>query len=148
MISPEQLRRYLYFAGVGEPALKQVAMISDEVVATAGATLFSEDDKAEFLYIVTEGEVDLQYTLGNGEVRTVDTLVPGDLVVWSALVEPYRCTATGTIHKNARLIAIHGQKLRRLCEATPELGYRVLMAVTQLLAARLEGARIQLATVD
>ena len=148
MISPEQLRRYLYFAGVNDPTLKDVAMISNEVVASAGTTLFSEDDKAEFLYIVAEGEVDLQYTLGDGQLRTVDTLVPGDLVVWSALVEPHRCTATGTVHKDARLIAIDGKRLSQLCETNHDLGYHVLTAVTQLLSTRLEGARIQLATVD
>ena len=36
MISPEQLRRYPYFADVNENALKEVAMISDEVAAEGG----------------------------------------------------------------------------------------------------------------
>jgi CRP/FNR family transcriptional regulator, cyclic AMP receptor protein len=148
MISPELLRRYPYFGGVSEDALKEVAMISDEVTAAAGTTLFNEDDKADFLYIVTDGEIDLQNMLGSGELRTVDTVVPGDLVVWSALVEPYRCTATGTVRKDARLIAVNGQKLRQLCETDRDLGYRMLVSVTKLLATRLEGARVQLATLD
>jgi CRP/FNR family transcriptional regulator, cyclic AMP receptor protein len=148
MISPELLRRYPYFGGVSEDALKEVAMISDEVTAAAGTTLFSEDDKADFLYIVTDGEIDLQNMLGSGELRTVDTVVAGDLVVWSALVEPYRCTATGTVRKDARLIAVDGQKLRQLCETDRDLGYRMLVSVTKLLATRLEGTRVQLATLD
>ena len=41
MISPEQLRRYPYFADVNEDALKEVAMIADEVAAWAGITLYS-----------------------------------------------------------------------------------------------------------
>jgi hypothetical protein len=36
--------------------------------------------------------MDIQYTLGDGELRTVDTLVAGELMMWSALVEPYRST--------------------------------------------------------
>ncbi len=148
MISPEQLRRFPYFADVNEDALKQVAMISDEISAAAGSKLFSEGDPADSLYIITEGEIDLQYTLGSGELRTVDTLVPGDLVVWSALVEPYKCTATGTLRKDTKLIAIGGQKLRELCEANKDLGYRMLISVTKLLATRLEGSRVQLATID
>ena len=90
MISTESLRRYPYFADVSEDALKQVAMIAEEVAFATGAEMFIEDDKAENLYILVNGEVDLQYRLGNGELRTVDTLVAGDLIVWSALVEPYR----------------------------------------------------------
>ncbi|MCH5377050.1 MAG: cyclic nucleotide-binding domain-containing protein [Planctomycetes bacterium] len=148
MISPEQLRRFPYFADVSEDALKEVAMISDEISATAGGTLFSEGDPADSLFLITEGEIDLQYTLGNGEQRTVDTLVPGDLAVWSVFVEPYKCTATGKLRTDAKLISINGRKLQELCEANKDLGYRMLISVAQLLATRLEGARVQLATID
>jgi CRP-like cAMP-binding protein len=147
MISPEQLRRYPLFANVNEEALKEAAMISDEVVAEAGKTLFSEGDRAETMFILVDGEVDIKYTLGNGEQRTIDTLVAGDIVVWSTLVEPYRCTANGVTRGACRLISINGPKLRELCEKNPDLGYRMLISITQLLAARLDGARVQLATV-
>jgi CRP/FNR family transcriptional regulator, cyclic AMP receptor protein len=146
MISPEQLRRYPYFGSVSDTAVKEVAMISEEVTVPAGHVLFSEGDKAECLYILVEGEVDLQYRLGGGEQRTVDTLVAGDLIVWSALVEPYRCTATGRTRTVCKLIQINGQKMRALCETDHDLGYRMLVCLMALLAGRLEDARVQLAT--
>lgn len=146
MISPEVLRRYPYFAKVGEESLKKLAMIADEQIARAGTVLFDEGDRADKMYIVTDGEVDIQYTLGSGELRTVDTLVAGDLMMWSALVEPYRSTATGSIKKDTKLITLDGTKLRDLCEQDHGLGYRMLLCLTQLLATRLEGARVQLAT--
>ena len=148
MISPELLRRYPYFADVSEDALKEVAMVSEEMSAASGSTLFSEGDKADKLYIITEGELDLQYTLGSGELRTVDTLVAGDLVGWSALVEPFKSTATGTVKMDLKGLMIDGLKLRDQCENRHDLGYRMLLCVTQLLATRLEGARVQLATMD
>lgn len=148
MISPELLRRYPYFADVREENLRQVAMISEEQTIPAGKVFFREGDKAEFLYIITEGEVDIDYTLGSGERRTVDTLVPGELVMWSSLVAPYRSTATGTTRKETKLIAIQADKLRELCEKEHDLGYRLLICITKLLATRLEGARVQLATID
>jgi CRP/FNR family transcriptional regulator, cyclic AMP receptor protein len=148
MISPELLRRYPYFADVSEEALKEVAMISEESSGAAGETLFKQGDPAEWLYVMTEGEIDLQYELGSGELRTVDTLVAGDLAVWSAVVEPFRCTASGTIRKDTKLLAIQGAKLRELMETNHDLGYRLLLSVTKLLATRLEGARVQLATID
>ena len=148
MISPELLRRYPYFGAVNDDALKEVAMVSEEINAAAGQQIFAEDDPAENLYLLMEGEVDLQYTLGSGELRTVDTLVAGDLMVWSALVEPFKCTAVGTVRKDAKLIAINGPKLRELWENNLDLGYRMLISVTKLLATRLEGARVQLATLD
>ena len=123
-------------------------MIADEVAAEAGKTLFSEGDLADAMFILVDGEVDMQYTLGNGEQRTVDTLVAGDLMVWSALVEPYRCTATGTTSKPLQAdLDQRPRSCASLCEQNQDLGYRMLICVTQLLATRLEGARVQLATM-
>ena len=148
MISPELLRRYPYFADVSEESLRNVAMISVEENVPAGTVIFHEGDKAENLYILVEGEVDIDYTLGSGELRTVDTLVAGELIMWSALVEPFKSTAIGTVRKDSKIIAIDGEKLRDLSEADHDLGYRMLICLTKLLAARLEGARVQLATID
>jgi hypothetical protein len=45
------------------------------------------------------------------------------------------------------LISVNAKKLRALCDSNHGLGYRLLISVTQLLASRLEGARVQLATI-
>ena len=147
MISLEVLRRYPYFAKVSEESLKKVAMAADEFIVPAGATLFTEGDPADKLYILLDGELDIQYTLGSGEKKTVDTLVSGELMLWSALVEPFRSTESGKLRKDSRLVAIDGKKLRELCEQDHSLGFRMMNSVAQLLATRLEGARVQLATV-
>ena len=148
MISPEILRRYPYFADVSDESLREVAMIAEEETYAAGTVLFREGDKADKLYILVDGEVDIQYTLGTGELRTVDTLVPGELLMWSALVEPFRSTAVSTTRQDIKVITIDGERLRSLCETDHNLGYRMLISLTKLLATRLEGARVQLATVD
>ncbi len=51
-------------------------MICDEMNVSAGSIMYREGDKADKLYILIEGEVDIQYTLGSGELRTVDTWCP------------------------------------------------------------------------
>jgi len=148
MISPETLRRYPYFAAIRDESLKALAMIGEEQFIPAGTEIFREGDPAGCLHIITQGEVNIQYLLGNGEVRTVDTLVAGDLLCWSALVEPYKTTAIGTTSKDTHTVCLGAQKLRALCEEDPLLGFRLTTQVAKLLAHRLEGARIQLATVD
>ncbi len=87
MISPEVLRRYPYFSGISNESLKQLAMIAEEKSIPANCAMFHEGDSASHLSVILKGEVNIQYTLGNGELRTVDTLVDGDLLMWSALVE-------------------------------------------------------------
>ena len=146
MISPELLRRYPCFAATGEESLKAVAMIAEEKPIPAGTHLFGEGDPADLMSIVASGEVNIQYFLGSGERRTVDTLVAGDILGWSALVEPYKYTAIGTASKDTQLVVIQAQRLRDLCTKDPALGYRLMTEVAKLLAHRLEGARVQLAT--
>lgn len=148
MISPEVLRRYPYFAGVDEESIKQLAMIAEEKCIPPGTEMFREGDPAKFLSIILAGEVGIEYLLGNGEKRTVDTLVAGDLLGWSAMVEPYKYTAIGTTTKPTELAMIDAVKLRQLCDANPLLGYRLAREVAKLLGSRLEGARVQLAAVD
>jgi CRP-like cAMP-binding protein len=148
MISPEQLRRYPYFGGISPESLKQIAMIAEEKCIPAGTELFREGDPAKHLSVITRGEVHIQYLLGSGELRTVDTLVGGDLLGWSGIVEPYRYTAIATTTRDTELIQLDAVKLRQLLEQDPLLGYRLITQVAKLLANRLEGARVQLAAVD
>ncbi len=145
MVSPELLRRYPCFVGLSEALLKQIAVLAEERAMPSGTEIFKEGDAADFLYVISKGEVDIQYLLGGGEKRTVDTLVEGDILVWSALVEPYKTTAFGTATKDVQLVGIAADKLRALCEENPVIGYRLMTQVAKLLAHRLEGARVQLA---
>lgn len=148
MISPEVLRRYAYFAAAEDEGLRAVAMICEEVAVPAGTVMYREDDKADKLYILVDGEIDIQYTLGSGELRTVDTIVPGELMMWSALVEPYKSTAVVTTRQNSRLIAVDSDKLRAYCATDHKVAHEILLHLTKMLATRLEGARIQLATIE
>jgi CRP-like cAMP-binding protein len=148
MISPEVLRRYPYFAAVSEESLKAVAMIADEKTVPAGTQMFSEGDPANALNIIVRGEVHIQYILGSGERRTVDTLVDGDILGWSAIVEPYKYTAVGTASKETQLVSIRGKELRDLCDKDAMMGFQLARQIAKLLAHRLEGARIQLAAID
>jgi CRP/FNR family transcriptional regulator, cyclic AMP receptor protein len=147
MISPEILSRYTYFAGISEEGLKQIAMIAEEKTIPAGARVFNEGDPASHMLIIVKGEINIEFLLGDGELRVVDTMAEGDLLGWSALIEPYKMTANGTAAKNTDLIRFDAVKLRQLCEKDAMLGYRLIAQIAKLLAHRLEGAHVQLAVV-
>lgn len=86
--------------------------------------------------------------MNNDEVRTVDTRVPGDLIVWSALVQPYTTTASGVARHHVELIAIEAARLRKLCEKDTKLGFSIMSEVARVMSHRLMGARVQLATLS
>ena len=148
MISPELLRRFHCFAEVDADTLDQIAMASEEKSVPAGTQIFGVGDDADELYLIEQGEVDIQYPLGGGELRTVDTAVAGELIMWSSLVHPHKSTAAAAVHHDAKLIAIDANRLRDLCNSDRKLAYHLQLDIARLLAARLQGTRVQLATAN
>lgn len=147
MVSPELLRRFACFSGATEQSLKQVAMLSEEKSAAAGEVLFREGQVATHLYIVVDGEVDIQYVLGDGSHQTVDTLIAGDFMMWSSLVEPHTTHSTGVARTSVKLVAIDAPKFLDLLESEPALGFNVMKSVAAAIAHRLHGARLQIAAM-
>ena len=147
MISPEVLRRYPFFTTASDETLKLLAMGGETRTYEAGQYLFHDGDAADHLLVLTEGEVDIQYVLQDGEHRTVDTRVAGDIVLWSAVVVPFKTTANGVARRRTRVVALDALKLRELCETDHELGYHLMREIAQVMSHRLQGARVQLATV-
>ena len=145
MISPERLRRFAHCAGASDELLKQVAMLASERPFDAGEHLFEEGTSARKLLMLESGSVDIVHTLGSGKAVVVDTLVGGDLMAWSALLEPHMLTATGVGRTAGRLVEINGQALLGLCKENPEYGLTMMTEVAKTLRARLEATRVQLA---
>jgi CRP-like cAMP-binding protein len=145
MISSELLRYYPYFAGVENETLKEVAEISEEKTVPAGQTLFKEGETAKDLLILTRGHVDVLLELGSGKQVKVDAIVPGDILSWSALIEPHRLRATAIAKEESSLISIDATKLRALCDSDHLLGYRLMQQIANALSHRLGGAVTQIA---
>jgi CRP-like cAMP-binding protein len=145
MVSVEVLRSFPYFAGVSSASLKAVAEITEDRAFKTGEPLFTEGDPARALYILREGQVDIVYHVHVGGGRVVDTVVTGDLIGWSSLVEPYRCTATAVPRQAGRAVRIEAAGIRHLCERDHTLGYHLLKELAGTLSRRLRGALVQLA---
>ncbi len=158
MISPEVLRRYPHFAGTGEDCLREVGLISEEREFKAGEEIFTESgsflvearayehgEEAEFLMLLTKGQVDIALTLGSGKRAVVGSLVEGDLMALSALIPPYHLSASGIAKEDGKLIQIQAAKLRALLDDNPELGYSLMKGIAKGLMGRLQDTRVELA---
>lgn len=145
MIRSDELKRYRYFAGLPHSLLEQIAWISTLRQFKNGDRLLEEGAPASELIIVKSGQVDIIYRLGNGREVTAESAVAGDVIAWSALLEPYRLTASGIGSKDGELVVIEGARLRELCEADTWLGYQLMTEIARGLRDRLTGLRVQLA---
>lgn len=148
MVPVEVLRRYLDAADVSDATIEAVAAISRFQDFAAGAIIFREDQASDHLYIVTSGQVDVQYLLPSGKRQTVDTLSPGDFLVWSAVVKPYKTNAIGICRVTSQVVAINAEGLRELCEKDTRFGYRLVSQLARVIRRRLQAARLQITDQD
>lgn len=145
MIRPKTLRTYPCFKWATKDSLRTISMVSEEISFKAGEELFRKGEPAEFLYILTEGEVEIQFPSKTDERRTVDKLGKGDLLLWSAVIDPYVTTAFGVAQTDGKAVAVDSARLRQLLKEDGDLYHSVMNEVIKIVASRLTGARRQLA---
>ena len=145
MMRSEELKRYRYFAGLPHSLLEQIAWISSPRQFKSGERLIEEGAQASQLMIVKSGQVDIIYRIGDGREVTAESAVSGDVIAWSALLEPYQLTASGVGSRDGELIVIDGRRLREMCDADSWLGYKLMTEIARGLRDRLTGLRVQLA---
>ncbi len=144
----EAINEYLDAKGVAPETLQAVAEMSRLQTLNAGELLFRADQKSDHLYIVIEGQVDIQYLMPSGKRQTFDTLTPGDFGVWSAVVEPHTTSSIGLCRIPTTVVAVDAEKLRALCRKDTDLGFRLMKQMARVIRRRLRAARQQIAEAD
>ena len=138
MVSIDDLRRFTLFKGLNERELELIVKIAKEETVEADVRLFEEKATATDLYLVLEGMVDVKVKGGDDERITIAHVEAGQLLGWSAIVEPYVRTAGAWIQKKARLITLRADSLKDLFEKNNHIGYRVMKAIASLISDRLK----------
>ena len=146
MVSPELLRRFPFFSGLTDEEIKSIAMVSDEERHEASTFIFREGDKAQKMYVLIEGTVDIMVNTDEEglERETVSTLNHGDVFCWSSVVEPHSLTASAFAATPVRVVAIDGAGLRAMFELDCHLGFRILQKAAVIISSRLKDTRIQM----
>ena len=88
MISPETLRCFPLFAGMDYHFIKSLALHSEKVTIQKGEWVFHERQKADALYVILSGRIDIKVRLGLLDMAppSLTVLGKGDVFGWSALV--------------------------------------------------------------
>lgn len=147
MISHQVLRRYPFFGLLNEAQLIEIAKLADEVTIEKSTTMFEEGKKADALYILVEGSVDLYYKLDKDVEHSVGEINPGEPFSISSLIEPYTLTATTRTTSDSRVIKIQADRLRTLCDNDDDLAYKLIHQLAKAAINRLNSVRVQLASV-
>lgn len=139
MLSLETLRCHPLFAGLDHCMIKALAMAGERVVVRRGEWLFYEGGHADALYVILSGAIELKVALDREGSYHVNlcTLVDGDLLGWSAVVEPgiYRLSAVAV--KDSILAKWNGVELAALLTHHPEIGFKLMCRIVQVVGDRL-----------
>jgi CRP-like cAMP-binding protein len=157
MVEPNQLSGFSIVAGMPSEILAEIARNATIESFETGEVLFEEGDMAMALYGLLEGEVELSILFRDrvlkAEVRyeeyvhkreeiiekemVFETVAPGEIFAWSALIAPHQLTSTATCTAPTRLIVLPGDALDAIFERAPRAGAVFMKRLAEVIAQRL-----------
>lgn len=134
-----------WFLGLKPAQLEKLAELAILHEVSEGEDLFSEGDRLDYLYILLEGQMEIEMsvpTRGKLKIFTAEAL---DIIGWSILTPVVRQrTGSARALENSTLLAMPGDALQQLCDDDPEIGYRMMRRVANVAASRFLVTRLQL----
>ena len=109
-----------------------------------GATICKQDRKEDKIFVIEEGLVAILLEVGPLSQRQIQAASNFEVIGWSALIEPYICTATVKAIEKTKVLALDAKELGRLFRSNPDIMYKVGSAVACVVAKRLRSAYTQL----
>ncbi len=139
MAKTDELAQSSMFHGIPLAGLERVALLAKEVSSPAQAHLFRKGEKADRVYLIRDGHLDLTFmvTLAEAESElTIDHKGQGDAVGWSAVIAPHIYTLSAVCRNTVSLYAFEGPALMELCEEDLRFGSLFMRNVAGIVGAR------------
>jgi CRP-like cAMP-binding protein len=136
----DQIRTAELFKGLSAGRVQRLAVIGRVLTLRTGEYLFLLGDAAQYVSVVTSGQIDLCFPISLGGVIkdiTVESAGPGKTVGWSALVKPFRFTLSARAGQPSEVMAFARPELLQVFAADPEIERVVLGGISELMANRL-----------
>ena len=130
------------FAEVRGEVVEELLSQGQTVSFEAGHRLFQRGQEAEQLMILQQGAVELLFPveiLGVTREVTMEKKQVGDVVAWSALVEPYHFTLSARCATRCTLTSFNRDALLAFFETDPQAGYLFMRNLAGVLGRRLQG---------
>lgn len=140
----EVLRKSELFSELDDEQLSVVEKMCTCEVFEPGAIICKQDRKENKIYVIEEGLVAIILEVGPLSQRQIQAASNFEVVGWSALIEPYICTATVKAIEKTKVLVFDAHELGRLFRTEPDIMYKVGSAVAYVVAKRLRHAYTQL----
>jgi CRP-like cAMP-binding protein len=138
------LRKCEMFRALDEKQLREVEKMCDYAEFGGGTIICKQGCEEEKLYVIENGTVGIILEVGPLAQRQVQAVTDYEAFGWSAMLDPYICTATVKALEKTKALAFDGRELSGLCVTRPEIGCRISRGIARVVASRLRQAYAQL----
>lgn len=144
MTKVKVLRKCDVFKTLDDEELHEIEKLCKVEEFEAGAIICKQGSKEENLYVIEQGTAGIILEVGPLAQRQVQAVADFEVFGWSAMLEPYICTATVKALEGTKVLSFNGQTLAALCITKPYIGYKVFRGIARVVASRLRQAYTQL----
>ena len=157
MLEKELVTGFSIFSELPQEKLSEVAQRGKILEFDSNETIFQEGETALNLYGVLDGEVELSLIFRDKILKTdiqyeksiqtrietiekdivVDSIGPGEIFGWSALIRPRLLTSTAKCSKPTRIFSLPAADLKAIFDKDPQVGYVFMERLSEIISQRL-----------
>ena len=139
-----QIAEHPFLKGMSPVHLKTLADLAMHSRFEAGESIFREGDPANRFYLLQQGKVALESSVGDRGTILIQTIGAGDVLGWSWLFPPYYWHFDARAVTPVQAIFFYGTRVRKLCDENHDLGYALMRRVSEIVIKRLQATRKEL----
>jgi NitT/TauT family transport system permease protein len=120
------VNRVSILKGLDADKIELLRPLFEKFSCPRGAIIFQQGERAEFLYLLVGGQVEISFRPYDGVAITVSHVGKGDLFGWSAVVGSDKYTSSAFAIEAVVAYRVQGGQLRKFCWEHPEAGKKIL----------------------
>ncbi len=141
----ERLGKSQVFQGLPEADLLEIAKFCSEEVYQDGQTIFVEGEPATKMLVVERGKLAIEKKIQLGRHSTprnatIAYVNPDEAAGFSSITSPHHHSGSVVAVEPTRVCSIDGAKLAKYLDDHPEVGLKVISAITRLVRGRYQSA--------
>lgn len=141
------MNRLRIFKDMNEDYVNLLQPLFEPYSCRAGVKVIAQGERADYLYLVVNGKVEVSFKPYDGVPITVSHVGKDGLFGWSAVVGSRTYTSSVTAIEDLETFRIHGDELRKLCMERPEAGKEILERLATVVSSRWKNAREQVKSI-
>lgn len=138
-----ELIRFPLFKDLSSADLKIIAPLFHARKYPDGAIIIEQGEKADYLYLLTQGEAVIRYKPYDGEPINLNRIRPGGVFGWSAVLGSPAYSSSVVCAVSCEALVVRGDDLREFQDRHPQTGHLILDRLARAVSSRWVDAQQQ-----